>query len=131
MPTYEVPTVDAEEAAQALRGLAHATRRIEDPSQIYDVLGSLSQATASLSQALHQLGSYHDNHGARAEATIVDPKQTGAAYRVSWDLHRAGDMLASIQKSIDSAHQSEATIVYPAPVSTSRPTGRSHDGLSL
>ncbi|MDT0203896.1 hypothetical protein [Nocardioides sp. AE5] len=131
MPTYEVPTVDAEEAAQALRGLAHATRRIEDPSQIYGVLGSLSRATASLSQSLHQLGSYHDKHGARAEATIVDPKQTGAAYRVSWDLHRAGEMLASIQKSIDSAHQSEATIIYQEPVSTSRPTGRSHDGLSL
>lgn len=131
MPTFDVPAADAAEAEQALRGLAHATRRIEDPSQIYGVLGSLSRATASLSQALHQLGSYHDNHGARADATIVDPKQTGAAYRVSWNLHRAGEMLASIQKSIDSAHQSEATIVYPKPVSTSRPAGRSHDGLSL
>lgn len=131
MPTLNDPTADASEAEQALRGLAHATRRIEDPSQIYGVLGSLSRATASLSQALHQLGSYHDNHGARAEATIVDPKQTGAAYRVSWDLHRAGEMLASIQKSIDSAHQSEATIVYPDQASTSRPACRSHDGLSL
>jgi hypothetical protein len=131
MPTFDNPAADASEAEQALRGLAHATRRIEDPSQIYGVLGSLSRATASLSQALHQLGSYHDNHGARADATIVDPKQTGAAYRVSWDLHRAGEMLASIQKSIDSAHQSEATIVYPNPVTASRPSGRSHDGLSL
>src|SRR3546814_17912 len=131
MPTFDNPAADASEAEQALRGLAHATRRIDDPTQIYGVLGSLSRVTASLSQALHQLGSYHDNHGARAEATIVDPKHTGAAYRVSWDLHRAGEMLASIQKSIDSAHQSEATIVYPDPVSTSRPAGRSHDGLSL
>ena len=131
MPTFDNPAADASEAEQALRGLANATRRIDDPTQIYGVLGSLSRVTASLSQALHQLGSYHDNHGARAEATIVDPKQTGAAYRVSWDLHRAGEMLASIQKSIDSAHQSEATIVYPDPVSTSRPAGRSHDGLSL
>ncbi|TSD65735.1 hypothetical protein [Aeromicrobium piscarium] len=131
MPTFDNPTTDASEAEQALRGLAHATRRIEDPSQIYGVLGSLSRATASLSQTLHQLGSYHDNHGARADATIVDPKQTGAAYRVSWDLHRAGEMLTSIQKSIDSAHQSEATIVYPSPVTASRPSSRSHDGLSL
>ena len=131
MPTFDNPAADAAEAEQALRGLAHATRRIEDPSQIYGVLGSLSRATASLSQSLHQLGSHHDNHGARADATIVDPKQTGAAYRVSWDLHRAGEMLASIQKSIDSAHQSEATIVYQDPVTASRPTGRSYDGLSL
>ena len=131
MPTFDAPAADASKAEQALRSLAHATRRIEDPSQIYGVLGSLSRGIASLSQSLHQLGSYHDNHGARADATIVDPKQTGAAYRVSWDLHRAGEMLASIQKSIDSAHQSEATIVYQDPVTASRPTGRSHDGLSL
>ena len=131
MPTLDNPAADASKAEQALRGLAHATRRIEDPSQIYGVLGSLSRGIASLSQSLHQLGSYHDNHGARADATIVDPKQTGAAYRVSWDLHRAGEMLATIQKSIDSAHQSEATIVYPNRVTPSRPAGRSHDGLSL
>lgn len=131
MPTFDNPAADASEAEQALRGLAHATRRIEHPSQIYSVLGSLSRATASLRQALHQLGSNHDNHGARADATIVDPKQTGAAYRVSWDLRRAGEMLASIQKSIDSAHQSEATIVYSNPVTASRPSRRSHDGLSL
>src|SRR3546814_20825556 len=108
MPTFDNPAADASEAEQALRGLAHATRRIDDPTQIYGVLGSLSRVTASLSQALHQLGSYHDNHGARAEATIVDPKQTGAAYRVSWDLHRAGETLASIPKWRDSSHPSQA-----------------------
>lgn len=63
MPTFDNLAPDASEAEQALRGLAHATRRIEDPSQIYGVLGSLSRATASLSPALHQLGSYRDNHG--------------------------------------------------------------------
>lgn len=131
MPTFANPATDAAEAEQALRGLAHATRRIEDPSQIYGVLGSLSQATASLSQALHQLASHHDKHEARADATIIDPKQTGAAYRVSWDLHCAAEMLTAIQKSIDSAHQSEATIVYQSPVSASRSPGRDHDGLSL
>lgn len=37
---------------------------------IYSVLGSLSQAIASLSQSLHQLGSFHDRYGTRLEATI-------------------------------------------------------------
>ncbi|AXT85092.1 hypothetical protein C6I20_07775 [Aeromicrobium sp. A1-2] len=112
MPTFENPAVDATEAEQALRGLVHATRRIDAPSQIYGVLGSLSQAVASLSQALHQIGSFHDEHGARTDATIIDPRQTGAAYRASWDLHRAAEMLTSVGKSIDSAHTSEATIIY-------------------
>ena len=31
MPTFNDPTADAEEARQALRGLAHATMRIDDP----------------------------------------------------------------------------------------------------
>ena len=57
MPTFDNPAADASKAEQALRGLAHATRRIEDPSQIYGVLGSLSRGIASLSQSLHQLGS--------------------------------------------------------------------------
>lgn len=131
MPTFEDPAADATDAEQALRGLAHATRRIDDPSQIYGVLGSLSQAVASLGQALHQVGSFHDKHGARADATIIDPRQTGAAYRVSWDLHRAAEMLASVGKSIDSAHSSEATIVYQ-PRHLAEP-GHSHGphGMSL
>lgn len=112
MPTFHNPATDAEQAQEALRGLAHATRRTDDPSQIYGVLGSLSQAVASLSQALHQIGSFHDKNEARTDATIVDPRQTSAAYRASWDLHRAAEMLTSVGKSIDSAHASEATIVY-------------------
>ena len=35
MPTFEDPVADADEAQQALRGLAHATRSIDDPRQIY------------------------------------------------------------------------------------------------
>jgi len=54
MPTFENPSADAAEAQQALRGLAHATRLIDDPRQIYSILGSLSTAAASLAQSLHQ-----------------------------------------------------------------------------
>ena len=47
MPTFEDPAVDATEAQQSLRGLAH-TRSIDDPGQIYSVFASLSEAAASL-----------------------------------------------------------------------------------
>lgn len=56
MPTFEDPAADADEAQQSLRGLAHATRSIHDPNDIYPTLGSLSRAAASMSQSLHQLG---------------------------------------------------------------------------
>ena len=60
MPTFNDPVADADELREAVRGLAHATRSIEDPTSIYSVLGSISSALASLSQSLHQLGDFHD-----------------------------------------------------------------------
>ena len=60
MPTFENPAADADEVQTALRALAHATRSIDDPRQIYSVLGSLTSAVASLSQSLHQLAAFHD-----------------------------------------------------------------------
>jgi len=56
MPTFEDSAADSAEAQQALLGLAHATRRIVDPTQIYEVLGSLSQAAASLCAVSGLLG---------------------------------------------------------------------------
>jgi hypothetical protein len=53
----------ASQAAEAIRGLAHATRRpggLGQPSAAYDVLGSLSLATARLGQALAQVTRYLD-----------------------------------------------------------------------
>lgn len=131
MPTFENPAADATEAEQALRGLAHASRHIDDPSQIYSVLGSLSQAVASLSQSLHQIGSFHDQHGASSAPEVREPRQAGAAHRVSWDLHRAAEMLTSVGKSIDSAHNAEATIVYQAQPLAAPARGHSANGLSL
>jgi hypothetical protein len=38
VPTFHDPAADAAEAQQALRGLANATRTINDPREIYAVL---------------------------------------------------------------------------------------------
>ena len=60
MPTFASPAADAAEAQQALRGLAHTTYSIDDPRQIYEILGSVAAAALSLSQSLHQIASFHD-----------------------------------------------------------------------
>ncbi len=67
MPTFENPAADADEVQTALRALAHATRSIDDPRQIYSVLGSLTSAVASLSQSLHQLAAFHDGAGGKTD----------------------------------------------------------------
>ena len=113
MPTFEDATAYAAEAQLALRGLAHATRSIRDPGELYSVLGSLSGAMRSLEQSLHQLAAFHD--GAKGACAVVnDSRREGraAGYRVAWELHRAGEIVRQLGRVIDHAHEVEATIGY-------------------
>lgn len=133
MPTFESPAADADEVQTALRSLAHATRRIDDPREIYSVLGSLTSAVASLSQSLHQIAEYHDGRHRNSQWAPADsPKARSAAYRVSWDLHRAGEMLRQVGVVIGNAHEAEARLAYhrefPEPQVSGSPVDR---GLSL
>jgi hypothetical protein len=51
MPTFTNPSVDADEAHKALSGLAHATRSIHDPTEIYALLGSLTRDSHLLNRS--------------------------------------------------------------------------------
>jgi hypothetical protein len=135
MPTFEKPSVDADEAAAALRGLAHATRAIDDPTQIYSVLGSLSEGLASLEQALHQLGQFHDGP-ARKRAWMSGDARAGraASYKEAWELHRAAEMVHQVNAGLDRAHEIETTLAYDLRDFPSLATERHlppGDGLSL
>lgn len=113
MPTFENPAADADEVQTALRALAHATRSIDDPRQIYSVLGSLTSAVASLSQSLHQIASVHDGGPRRTDwVPETSAMARSASYRVSWDLHRAGEMLRQVGDTIAHAHEAEAILAY-------------------
>jgi hypothetical protein len=129
MPTFTNPNDAAAEAREALRGLAHAPRSIDDPTDIYPVLGSLTSGLASLAQALHQLGDFHDGPALK-RTWMTNDARTGrsASYRVSWELHRAAGMLHQVAETIDRAHEVEATIAYDTP---DFPTARPTDRLSL
>lgn len=62
MPTFHDPTHDAAEASEALRGLAHATRTVDDPADTYAVIGSLLPGVRSLRQVIDQLATAHLDH---------------------------------------------------------------------
>ena len=134
MPTFNNPAADAAEAQQALRGLAHATRSIDDPGQIYSVLGSLSEAAASLGQSLHQLAAFHDGPDRQWAGVTSDDRLGRAAFhQVSWELHRTGEILRQVAASLDHAHEAEASIAYDSrdlPLVTESPAIPSQ-GLSL
>ena len=113
MPSFRNPNDDAEEAREALRGLAHATQYVDDPTEIYPVLGSITHGLASLAQALHRLGGFHDGPAlARTWVSHDARKGRSASYKVSWELHRAAQMLHQVAEGIDRAHKVEATIAY-------------------
>jgi hypothetical protein len=134
MPTFNNPVADADELREAVRGLAHATRSIEDPTSIYPVLGSVSSALASLTQALHQLGDFHDGPATKTAWMNGDPHAGRASsYRVSWELHRAAEMIHQVAETVDRAHEIEATIAYDVQDFTlARVPSQSRDrGLSL
>lgn len=112
MPTFENPAADADEVQTALRALAHATRSIDDPREIYSVLGSLTAALASMSQSLHQIATFHDGPRKSEWMPEASAKARSASYRVSWDLHRAGEMLRQVGETVANAHEAEAMLAY-------------------
>jgi hypothetical protein len=113
MPTFTNPAADADEVQTALRALAHATRSLDDPRQIYSVLGSLTSAVASMSQSLHQLASFHDREATNGVWVAGDSRAgRSAAHQVSWELHRAGEILHQVSDSIGHAHNCESQISY-------------------
>ena len=134
MPTFNNPVADADELRKGVRGLAHATRSVDDPTAIYRVLGSISSALASLSQTLHQLGDFHDGPTREQAWMDVDPHAGRAvSYKESWELHRAAEMIHQVAGCVDRAHEIEATIAYDVRDSPLAPACRAvHDGgLSL
>jgi hypothetical protein len=71
MPTFYDPGADAEQASEALRGLAQGNRAFDRPQDMYGVLGELLSGVRSLRQVLNQLATAHasnrshvfDDHG--------------------------------------------------------------------
>ena len=135
MSAFDGPSVHTGEAREALRRVAHAIGRVENPAEIGPVLSEVSDGLVSLGQALHQAARLHDG-GASRTAQVAGGQLAGrtASYQVSWELHRAAEMVRQVAASIDRAHEVEATITYdvrdfsspaPAPHPTREP------GLSL
>lgn len=113
MPTFHDPTSDASEASEALQGLAHATRTLDDPADTYAVIGNLLSGTRSLRQVLDQLGAAHLAHRARAHDDDGN-HQAGAAEALAAadELHQAGTLLDAVVSRLDAASQHSGRIAW-------------------
>ena len=78
MPTFYDPVADAEEASQALRGLAHASRDFTHPEDAYGVIGDLLAGVRSMQQSIQQLAT-RQHHPPRVtvdgSGAVVDQPQ--------------------------------------------------------
>jgi len=113
MPTFQDPVVDGEEACQALRALAHATRSFDQPAETYLVVGDVLGGLRSLGQVLDQLASAHTSENAIPQA---EDGSHGAgieeAYAAAIALRRASALVARAELAVDRASQHSGRIVW-------------------
>lgn len=119
MPTFQNPTADATEASEALRGLAHATRILDDPTDTYSVLGDLLAGLRSLRQVVDQLATAHLTHRVRAHDDDGD-QTAGAtcALAATAELQQAVALLDGVHYRVDAALSQSGRIAWhpePAP----------------
>ncbi|WP_104191519.1 hypothetical protein [Cryobacterium sp. Y82] len=125
MSTFQDPITDADEACEALRTLAHATRRFNDPAQTYDVIGNLLAAVRSLQQVLDQVASAHLEHQDRAFTDSGDSVAGSAhADRAANAIHDAAQHLGYVENSLDLASQHSGRIAWHAAPTQQQPSVR-------
>lgn len=117
MPTFNSPTADAAEASEALRGLAHATRAFEDPTDTYAVIGDLLAGVRSLRQVFDQLATAHTRNQVRA---YDDAGNQGAgashALTAAAALRQTAALLDGVHEQVDVAMGASGRIAWrPAP----------------
>lgn len=129
MPTFHHPAQDAEEARQALRALAHATRSWTDPADTYTVLGALTNGVGSLRQVLDQTAGAHLTHVAQANDDQRDAAAgSSSAHAAATELQLAAAALGEIEHRLCRAHQHSARIAWheparPQPAPATDPVG--------
>ena len=121
MPKFTDPSLDAAEASEALRGLAHATIRVEQPAEMYGVLGDLLAGAQSLRQVLDQLAAAHVTGQPRAFNDDGDPT-AGAkdALAAADELHQAATLIDAAHDRLDAAMSAAGRIAWHEEPVTSR-----------
>lgn len=119
MPTFYDPVSDADEASQALRGLAHASRSFEHPRDLYGVLGDVFSGVRSLRQVLDQLSTAHTERRPQA-FDDAGSAEAGDMYALAAGdgLHETATLIDQAEGRLDEAMTAAGRIAWhenPAP----------------
>lgn len=106
---YDEPAAHAEAVQRALHDLLQAAERMDDRHEIAAVLASLSSATQALSESLHQIAGSHDRGREHRNHQRVRCSDVGSPeFPMSWELHRAGEILHQVSKLLQHAQEAAA-----------------------
>ncbi len=121
MGNHDDPVAAAAEAAEAMRALAHATQRLDNPSDLTWTLGDVLAITSRLIQVLEQVGHAHRDHAQSAHDNS-GRRTAGRAFALSAaaDLHQAAITHAEAFRRLDRAAQSSGRIGWSAPEPANR-----------
>lgn len=124
MPTFEDPSRDADELAEAASGLAYATRQIQSPEGTYEVLGSLHLTLSRMQQGLQQLAAWHHRHASFA-ATDDGDRAAGHehAVKASGWLSIAAASTEQVVQLVMKAHSENGRIAWQPEAAPTRSAG--------
>lgn len=113
MPTFDDPLVDAEEASEALRGLAHASRVFDDPADAYRVIGEIASGVRSLRQVLDQIAAVHLRYQNSVSTDNSDRAAgTQAALAAAAGFRQAAALVDQAEDRISAAFSQSGRIVW-------------------
>ncbi|WP_448233149.1 hypothetical protein [Microbacterium lacticum] len=113
MATFTDPRADAAEAAEAVRGLAHALRADDQPRDLYDVLGEVLLLTRRLTDVSGQLAARLERH--RPLAADDDGNRENGASAVDEAVQRLAQATAHIdlaETAIGQASEAASRIAW-------------------
>lgn len=120
MPTFYDPGADASEAYEALRGLAHASRRFEHLKDMYGVVGDLLGGVRALRQVLDQLATAHASNRPLAFDDSGDHSAGSKdALAAADELHQAATFIDQAEERLNAAMSAAGRIAWHSEPSNS------------
>jgi ABC-type transporter Mla subunit MlaD len=116
MTTHPAPAVLADQAAEAVRGLNHATQHVMGeltyPSDAYDVVASLKTLTQRLPQTFAQLGAFMERLGKTGNVTADYGDADEHVGEARSALASAALIAQTLTEHLDRAHSALAPLGY-------------------
>jgi hypothetical protein len=103
----------AAHASSGMRDLAHSTIVIDDPADLYPLIGEILSAVRSLTQITDQLARAHMHHRGRARTDDGDATLGGrTSDSAAWALTRARELLDAAEGAIDQASKDAGQVMW-------------------